>query len=108
MMSTLQLIMPRQGWRWLLALSSLPSLLLLLFFWVTPESPMYLCLKGRTAEARHILEKMAKINGSSLPSGALVSDRECELETSCLIITSLDEDSITPEEEEEEEELVGW
>ncbi|KAJ0021400.1 hypothetical protein Pint_32417 [Pistacia integerrima] len=80
------LVMPRRGWRWLLALSSLPSLLLLLFYRMTPESPRYLCLKGRTAEARLILEKIAKINGTPLPSGDLVSDRERELETRCSII----------------------
>nr|CAN64534.1 hypothetical protein VITISV_042940 [Vitis vinifera] len=44
-------VMPTLGWRWLLALSALPSLLLLIFYRVTPESPRYLCLKGRTTEA---------------------------------------------------------
>ncbi|KAJ0083981.1 hypothetical protein Patl1_30961 [Pistacia atlantica] len=95
--------MPRHGWRWLLALSSLPSLLLLLFYRMTPESPRYLCLKGRTAEARLILEKIAQINGTPLPSGDLVSDRERELETRCSIITSLDEGNTTAEGMEEEE-----
>ncbi|XP_031253469.1 organic cation/carnitine transporter 7-like [Pistacia vera] len=97
------LVMPRRGWRWLLALSSLPSLLLLLFYRMTPESPRYLCLKGRTAEARLILEKIAKINGTPLPSGDLVSDGERELETRCSIITSLDEGNTTAEGMEEEE-----
>ncbi|KAK4856990.1 hypothetical protein QYF36_023436 [Acer negundo] len=88
------LVMPRLGWRWLLALSSFPSSLLLLFYRVTPESPRYLCSKGRTAEAHHILEKMARINGKNLPSGNLVSDRERELEHRSLLSPSSDQDDI--------------
>nr|XP_043610860.1 organic cation/carnitine transporter 7 isoform X2 [Erigeron canadensis] len=72
-------VMPTLGWRWLLAFSSLPSLLLLLFYRAVPESPRYLCLKGRTTEAFIILEKVAKTNGQPLPPGILVSDHEIEL-----------------------------
>ncbi|XVF74908.1 hypothetical protein PTKIN_Ptkin13bG0148000 [Pterospermum kingtungense] len=72
-------IMPRLGWRWLLAFSSLPSSFLLLFYGLAPESPRYLCLKGRKAEALCILEKIARINGEQLPSGNLVSENEIEL-----------------------------
>lgn len=79
MLCYLQFVMPRLGWRWLLALSSLPSSLLLLFYRVTPESPRYLCLKGRTSDAVSVLEKIARINGTKLPSGILVSDNQVEL-----------------------------
>lgn len=71
--------MPTLGWRWLLAFSSLPSSMLLIFYRVVPESPRYLCLKGRTSEAHRILEKVAKINGQTLPPGVLVSDHEIQL-----------------------------
>ncbi|KAH0459478.1 hypothetical protein IEQ34_012292 [Dendrobium chrysotoxum] len=67
-------IMPNLGWRWLLALSSVPVLLLLLFYGFTPESPKYLCTKGRTADAMHVLENMARMNSMVLPSGSLISD----------------------------------
>ncbi|XP_022143369.1 organic cation/carnitine transporter 7 isoform X2 [Momordica charantia] len=67
------MIMPKLGWRWLLALSSFPSFLLLLFYRSTPESPRYLCLQGRTSEAAIILEKIARINQTDLPPGVLVS-----------------------------------
>ncbi|KAF7814617.1 organic cation/carnitine transporter 7 [Senna tora] len=73
------LVMPRLGWRWLLALSSLPALFLLVFYRMTPESPRYLCLQGRTADAVNILEKIAKMNGTKLPPGVIVSDHQIEL-----------------------------
>ncbi|XP_025693213.1 organic cation/carnitine transporter 7 isoform X3 [Arachis hypogaea] len=73
------IVMPKLGWRWLLALSSLPSSFLLLFYKVTPESPRYLCLKGRTTDAVNVLEKIARLNGRELPSGILVSDNQIEL-----------------------------
>ena len=75
----LQAVMPAFGWRWLLALSSLPSFALLLFYPVTLESPRYLCMKGRIAEAVHVLETMARVNRVPLPSGRLVSGHRTEL-----------------------------
>lgn len=75
----LQLIMPSLGWRWLLAFSSVPTSLLLLFYRWTPESPRYLILQGRKAEALAILEKVAKMNGTQLPKGVLISEMETEL-----------------------------
>lgn len=70
--------MPILGWRWLLALSSLPVLLLLLFYGFTPESPRYLCTKGRTTDAIQVLENMARMNNTTLPSGSLISDIRVE------------------------------
>jgi hypothetical protein len=72
--------MPKFGWRWLLSLSSIPSFLLLLFYAITPESPRFLCMKGRTTEAVDVLEKMARLNNVQLPSGRLVSDKNIELD----------------------------
>ncbi|PKA50659.1 Organic cation/carnitine transporter 7 [Apostasia shenzhenica] len=72
-------VIPTLGWRWLLAFSSLPSFLLLLFYGMAPESPRYLCMKGRTSEAMHILEKMARANRVTLPPGILVSDRMVQM-----------------------------
>ncbi|KAL0719565.1 hypothetical protein Bca4012_068889 [Brassica carinata] len=72
------LIMPSLGWRWLLALSSVPSSLLLLFYRWTPESPRYLILQGRKAEAQSILENIARMNRTPLPKGVLRSEIETE------------------------------
>lgn len=72
--------MPTLGWRWLLALSSLPSSMLLVFYGVVPESPRYLCFKGRTSDAHHVLEIVARVNKKKLPPGKLVSDGAIELD----------------------------
>ncbi|KAK1403038.1 Organic cation/carnitine transporter 7 [Heracleum sosnowskyi] len=62
-------VMPSLGWRWLLALSSLPTSLLLVFYVMTPESPRFLCLQGRRDEALVILKNIAKSNQRKLPPG---------------------------------------
>ncbi|KAH7851353.1 hypothetical protein Vadar_010407 [Vaccinium darrowii] len=68
------IIMPSLGWRWLLALSTLPCFALLLFYVLIPETPRYLCMKGRTSEAQAVLEKIAALNRTKLPWGMLTSD----------------------------------
>nr|XP_034888731.1 organic cation/carnitine transporter 7-like isoform X2 [Populus alba] len=68
------IVLPKLNWRWLLAFSSLPSIAQLFFYWIVPESPRYLSMKGRITEAHNILEKIAQLNQSKLPSGLLVSD----------------------------------
>ncbi|PIN12685.1 Synaptic vesicle transporter SV2 (major facilitator superfamily) [Handroanthus impetiginosus] len=69
------IIVPRLGWRWLLAISSIPSLLVLLLSNIAPESPRYLFMKGRSNEALRVLEKIALINGKHLHTSILVSNR---------------------------------
>ncbi|KAH9620545.1 hypothetical protein KSS87_012651 [Heliosperma pusillum] len=73
------IVMPRLGWRWLVGLSALPSLILLIFYAVTLESPRYFCLKGKKQEASQILDKIAKMNKTELPPGVLLTDQEIEL-----------------------------
>lgn len=84
------IIMPRLSWRWLLGVSSVPSFLLLVFYTITPESPRYLCLKGKKNDAYKILEKIAELNEKKLPAGSLVSDSEIELQAR----SPLEEDAI--------------
>jgi hypothetical protein len=70
----MEVVMPKLGWRWLLALTSLPYFILLIFCSWIPESPRYLCLKGDISEAMLILERIARINGRDLPPGILISE----------------------------------
>lgn len=94
----LQFVMPRLGWRWLLAVSALPSSLLLLFYRMTPESPRYLCMRGRTSDALAILQKIARVNCSKLPSGILVSDNPIELRETSNV--SEDTELLPPKEDD--------
>ncbi|KAJ4829214.1 hypothetical protein Tsubulata_024523 [Turnera subulata] len=73
------IILPRLSWRWLLAISSLPSISLLLLYPLVPESPRYLCLKGKVSDARGILEKIALRNQTKLPAGMLISGNTAAL-----------------------------
>lgn len=80
------MIMPGLGWRWLLALSSIPSFAALLLFVFTVESPRYLCATGRTREACDILKKIALVNKTELPPGKLVSSQVIEVHEELLSV----------------------
>lgn len=51
---------PQSGWRWMLGLAALPSLVLFLGALILPESPRFLVKTGRTSEARRVLLDMYK------------------------------------------------
>lgn len=53
------------NWRWMLAVMGLPALLLFLALFFVPESPRWLCQKGKTDEAFSILQR---INGTEIAS----------------------------------------
>lgn len=61
------LIVPLVGWRWLLAVSALPGLIIFLIRRQIPESPRYLLVNGQPEKAREVLAEVARINGRSLP-----------------------------------------
>lgn len=44
---------------------SIPSVILLTYFWLIPESPRWLFTMGRVEDATKLLEKAAKKNGKS-------------------------------------------
>ncbi|KAI3443486.1 hypothetical protein Pfo_000151 [Paulownia fortunei] len=74
------IIIPRLGWRWLLALSSVPCFAAFIFYFLTIESPRYLYLNGKITDAHNVLKKMAAVNKRELPSGMLVSNQMSELD----------------------------
>jgi SP family sugar porter-like MFS transporter len=46
------------GWRWMFAVTAIPSLLFLLATFLIPESPRWLAAKGRDREAQQVLERL--------------------------------------------------
>ncbi|PWA82144.1 organic cation/carnitine transporter 7 [Artemisia annua] len=68
------LIVPTFGWRVLFGVSSLPSLLVLVFYKFVPESPIYLYSKGKLEDAIKVLMEGATLNGKALPEGSLIPE----------------------------------
>jgi putative MFS transporter len=65
---------PQLGWRYLLAASALPGLIV---FWIrrsVPESPRYLLVRGEEARARAVLRQVAAENGISLSIDRLLAE----------------------------------
>ena len=56
------LIVPRLGWRWLLAVSAIPGIIIFFIRRHVPESPRYLMVKGRENEALDVVRQIAKEN----------------------------------------------
>ena len=54
------LIVPRLGWRWLLAVSALPGMIIFFIRRHVPESPRYLLVNGQPEQARQVLEQVAQ------------------------------------------------
>ncbi|CAL8344456.1 unnamed protein product [Lota lota] len=70
------LVMPTLGWRWLLALSTIPLFIFAsLCFWL-PESARYDVLTGNQEKALATLKRIAAENGVPMPLGKLVAARQ--------------------------------
>lgn len=63
-----------RDWRYFQAAISLPSLVLIFYYWVLPESPRWLLADGRQEEAIKVLEKAA--NHNKLPTKNIKGDVE--------------------------------
>ncbi len=61
------LVVPRFGWRVLLALSAAPGLIIYFIRRHVPESPRYLLVNGRLEEMRAVLTQVANENGVPVP-----------------------------------------
>ncbi|XP_056147173.1 synaptic vesicle 2-related protein [Lampris incognitus] len=70
------LVMPTLGWRWLLALSTIPLFIFaILCFWL-PESARYDVLTGNQEKALATLKRIATENGAPMPLGKLIAARQ--------------------------------
>uniref|UniRef100_A0A8D0GBF6 Major facilitator superfamily (MFS) profile domain-containing protein n=1 Tax=Sphenodon punctatus TaxID=8508 RepID=A0A8D0GBF6_SPHPU len=55
-------------WRWLQLAVTLPSFLLLFYYWCLPESPRWLISQRQNDKAMKIVDNIAKKNGKKLPA----------------------------------------
>jgi MFS family permease len=78
-------IMPLGGWRWLLAVSSLPSLIFVIAAatWL-PESARFNAASGQSDAALETLERIAEDNGKPMVLGRLIVDDNIHLFERCL------------------------
>ncbi|XP_041114457.1 putative transporter SVOPL [Polyodon spathula] len=65
-------VVPTYGWRWLIRISTIPSIILIVLFKFIPESARYNVSSGNTKVAIETLQKIAKMNRACLPEGRLV------------------------------------
>ncbi|XP_051521539.1 synaptic vesicle 2-related protein-like [Myxocyprinus asiaticus] len=70
------LIMPTLGWKWLLALSTIPLVVFAASCCWLPESPRFDVLRGREDKALKTLKNIAAANGNCVPKGRLVTIRQ--------------------------------
>ncbi|XP_028830573.1 synaptic vesicle 2-related protein-like isoform X2 [Denticeps clupeoides] len=70
------LVMPSLGWRWLLALSTIPLWIFLASSFWLPESARFDVLTGNSEKALATLKRIASDNGAKLPKGKIVMHRQ--------------------------------
>lgn len=80
---------PAEAWRWLLALAALPGVVGLLARLGVPDSPRSLLVRGREAEARAALERVARANGTALPAAPLAVPPPAPRATPAALFTGL-------------------
>ena len=69
----------RLGWRWFVFLNALPLLVCVILLLSLPESPRYLVVSNKKKEANEAIQRMARLNGVTLPENLNVvvhSDQE--------------------------------
>ncbi len=54
------------GWRWMFGATAIPAAVFLLGIFFVPESPRWLALRGRDADARRTLERLGGVENASL------------------------------------------
>ncbi len=55
-------IIPHDAWRWMLGVISIPAIIFFVLIFFIPDSPRWLVLKGKTSEAKTVLQKIGSAN----------------------------------------------
>jgi len=79
-----------KDWQALQLAISIPSLLLISYYWFIPESPRWLISENRHAEALVILKNAAKVNGNTLPQDSEVMEMLQALESKPEEVTAVE------------------
>ncbi|XP_067657418.1 organic cation transporter protein-like [Haliotis asinina] len=58
-------------WTYLQIVMTIPSVFFIVYWWIIPESPRWLLSRGRVDEAEQIINKLARVNGRSLPKDVM-------------------------------------
>ncbi|XP_053397695.1 organic cation transporter protein-like [Mercenaria mercenaria] len=65
-----------RSWNMLQLALACPTVLLLVYLWIVPESPRWLISKGRYEDANKIIQKCAKVNGVTIPEHVVGKDSD--------------------------------
>ena len=71
---------PSGGWRWMLGLAVVPSIILGIGMYLMPPSPRWLYSKGRIDKARSVLERIRMTKNVSEEMGEIKASLVCEQE----------------------------
>ena len=77
------------NWRWMLGVETLPALLYLVALMFVPESPRWLAMHGREAEAREVLARVGSAEQAELDLRAVKDSIEAEAELGDVSVTTL-------------------
>ncbi|KQT55219.1 MULTISPECIES: MFS transporter [unclassified Aureimonas] len=78
-----------EAWRTIFFFTGIPALIGIVLRFYVPESPLYLNKQGRSAEARAVLQRVAKANGSTAPIGELRSETMAKTSMAALFSPTL-------------------
>eukprot|EP00397_Hematodinium_sp_SG-2012_P009158 GEMP01009233.1.p1 GENE.GEMP01009233.1~~GEMP01009233.1.p1 ORF type:complete len:607 (+),score=79.28 GEMP01009233.1:212-2032(+) len=68
-----------RDWIYLSLMLYIPVVFAIAVYWFVPESPRWLLAVGRTKQARRVIEKAARMNGTTYPSHLMTQESDDEL-----------------------------
>ena len=68
-------VLPVGGWRWVFLIEAVPAVFVFIVRFMVPESPRWLAVRGRMAEADDVVLKFERAVSARLPGGVLPEPR---------------------------------